>query len=173
MINKESCLLLGKLAKPHGTKGSLVLWSRNMIVDDFKKKESVFAEIDGLLVPFFVESFKKISPETAIMKFEDIDSETQAKAFAGIPVYMLKEQVRKKRKTSDGMPSFSGYKVFDMRLGFVGTAGEINDIANNPLLQVNHEGKDFLIPAHGDIILEINEKKKEIKINAPEGLFEI
>jgi len=173
MITKENCLLLGTLAKPHGTKGSLLLWLGNMYVEDMKKRESVFAEIDGLLVPFFIENFKKNSLETAIVKFEGIDSETKAKVFAGITIYVLKEKVRQKRKSTEALPSFSGFKVIDKQLGFVGIAGEISDIANNPLLLVNQGNKEFLIPLHKDIILEIKNKDREIRINAPEGLFEL
>ena len=61
----------------------------------------------------------------------------------------------------------------DKKLGFIGIAGEIEDIANNPLLHVTHEGKEFLIPVHEDIILEINDRDKVIFIDAPDGLFEL
>jgi 16S rRNA processing protein RimM len=61
MISKAKCRHLGTLAKPHGTKGALMLKLRNNKAEDFKKRESVFVEIDGLLVPFFVESIKDVS----------------------------------------------------------------------------------------------------------------
>jgi 16S rRNA processing protein RimM len=173
MIKKDKCLLLGTLTKPHGTKGSVLLWFKNLIAEDIRLRESVFVEIDGLLVPYFIENFKQNTPETAILKFEGIDSETKAKTFAGLAVYMHKDQVKQKRKLTAELPSLSGYKVTDKRLGFVGIAGEIADIANNPLLQVKHENREFLIPIHEDIILEINDKEKEIRIDAPEGLFEL
>jgi 16S rRNA processing protein RimM len=173
MINKENCLLLGTLTKPHGIKGSLFLWLNSANAIDIKKRDSVFVEIDGLLVPFFIENFKINSAENALIKFEEVDSETKAKAFAEGRVYVLKNAIRKRRKAADVLPSFSGYKVIDRQLGFIGTAGEINEIANNPLLQVMNGNKEFLIPAHEDIILEINEKDREIYIDAPEGLFDL
>ena len=173
MIKKDNCVLLGILNKPHGTKGSLLLWFRNLKVEDIKKKESVFVEIDGLLVPFFIESYQKNSPESAIVKFEGINSETAAKAFAGFQVYMANDQVKRKLKTSEVLPALSGYKVTDDTLGFVGLAVEITGIASNPLLLIKLEDKEFLIPVHEDIILEVNDKKKEIRINAPEGLFDL
>ena len=173
MIKKDNCLLLGTLAKPYGTKGSLLLWFKNLKAEDIRGRESVFVEIDGLLVPFFIEIFQKNTPETAILKFEGIDSETKAKTFTGMAVYLLKQQVKQKGKSIAELPSLSGYKVTDKRLGFVGIAGEIGDIINNPLLQVKHENKEFLIPVHADIILEINDKEREIRIDAPDGLFEL
>lgn len=166
-------MLLGKFTRPHGTKGTLVLGNRNVIVEDIRKGESVFVEIDGLLVPFFIDSFKVMSQEAALINMEDVDSETKAKSFAGALVYIPEQKVRVRKKNRDELPSLTGFSVTDTRLGIVGTAGEINPIVNNPLLSVFSEGREFLIPVHPDIILEINRKKKEIRINAPEGLFDL
>jgi 16S rRNA processing protein RimM len=173
MIMRDNCRLLGTIAKPHGTKGSVLLRLRNINAEEFRERESVFVDIDGLLVPFFIEEFKKSSSDAVIMKFEDIDSETKARTFAGLEVYIDINQAKPNKKVSDGKPQFNGYRVQDVNLGFVGTAGEIEDIANNPLLHVMLEGKDFLIPLHEDIILGINDKDKEITIAAPEGLFDL
>lgn len=166
-------MLLGTLAKPHGTRGSLLLWFRNLKAEDIKKWETVFLEIDGLLVPFFIEKFHENSQDSAILNFEGINSETKAKTFAGLQVYILKDQVKRKRKPIKELTSLTGYKVIDASIGFIGIAGEIADITNNPLLQVKNEYRDFLIPLHEDIILEINDKEKEIRIDAPEGLFDL
>ena len=43
--------------------------------EDIKERGLVFVEIDGLLVPFFVESFQEKTEDTAILKFEGIDTE--------------------------------------------------------------------------------------------------
>lgn len=174
MIKKENCMLLGELAKPHGIKGSLLLWLKNSMVEDIRKGESVFLEIEGLLVPFFIESYRQNSKDSAILNFERVDSETKAKVFAGLPVYIpIKDTVRRKTKSNKALPDISGYKVTDISMGFVGFAVEIAAISNNPLLRVMHEDREYLIPAHEDIILEINDKEKYISIDAPEGLFEL
>ena len=173
MIRKEYCRLLGTLTKPHGTKGSVLLWLKDLKAEDIQERGTVFVEIDGLLVPFSIENFQEKSKDTAILKFEGINSESQVKEFAGDMVYILKDQVKRKRKSVTGLPQLSGYKVNDLHLGFIGIAGEIADITNNPLLQVCHEGREFLIPVHEDIILEINDKEKVIVVDAPEGLFEL
>jgi 16S rRNA processing protein RimM len=173
MISKNNCILLGTLTKPHGTKGSVLLWFKDLKAEDIKDKGTVFVEIDGLLVPFFMEDFQKKSRDFAILKFEGINSETRVKEFAGAHVYLLKEQVKRKKKPVSGLPQLSGYRVNDLHKGFVGIAGEIAGIASNPLLQVQHEGRDFLVPFHEDIILEINDKEMVIVIEAPEGLFEL
>jgi 16S rRNA processing protein RimM len=173
MIEKDNCLLLGTLNRLHGTKGSLLLWVRDIKAEDIKKRDSVFVEIDGLLVPFFIESFQINSAERVLLKIDGIDSENKAKTLLGASVYILRNQVKRKKKTLDEGTLLEGYKVIDKTLGFVGTAKEITGIASNPLLLILQGDKEFLIPIHEDVILEINEKIREIRINAPEGLFEL
>jgi ribosomal 30S subunit maturation factor RimM len=55
----------------------------------------------------------------------------------------------------------------------MGLATEIIDVANNPLLAVRNGDKEYLVPVHENIILEINDREMEIRIDAPEGLFDL
>ena len=173
MINKNDCILLGILTKPHGTKGSVLIGLKDLKTEDIKDREAVFVEIDGLLVPFFIENFQERTQDTAILKFEGITTETKVKELTGSRIYISREHVRRKRKLTTGLPPLSGYAVKDLHKGFVGIAGEIVGMVSNPLLQVLQEGREYLVPVHEDIILEINDKEKVIVIEAPEGLFEL
>jgi 16S rRNA processing protein RimM len=172
MINKDNCILLGTLTKPHGTRGSLVVRFSGLKAEDIKKRGLVFVEIDGLPVPFFIESFQEKTDETVILKIEGIDTENKAREFLGYPVYVMKDQV--KVKTSSGkIRDIRGYQVIDTHLGYIGLAEVVVEMAKNPLLSVINGDKEFLVPVHEDIILEINDKEKVIRIDAPEGLFEL
>jgi 16S rRNA processing protein RimM len=173
MINKDNCILLGTLAKPHGTKGSLVIRFSGLKAEDIKKRGLVFVEIDGLPVPFFIESFQEKTEDSVILKIEGIDTETKAREFIGYPVYVMKEQVKLHPAHAKNTATIKGYQVTDIHLGFIGYAEEIIEMTNNPILSVLNEGREFLVPVHEDIILEIDDKRKVIRINAPEGLFDI
>jgi 16S rRNA processing protein RimM len=173
MINKDNCILLGTLAKPHGTKGSLQLRYSGLKAEDIKERGLVFVEIDGLPVPFFIESFQDKTDDMAILKIEGVDSETKAREFAGFQVYVMKNQVKHKSGNVKELPGFKGYRVIDRHLGFVGYASEIVNTTTNPLLLVILEGKEYLIPVHEDIILDFDDKEKLIRVDAPEGLFDL
>lgn len=173
MIHKDDCLLFGSIGKPHGTKGAFVLLLRNIKANEIKKRDSVFVEIDGILVPFFIELFQPSSNDAVLIKFEDVDSESKAKSFAGLNVYVNKDQISKKKKSIDQPFELSGFSVIDEKKGFIGAVSDIADIAGNPLLIVRQGKQDILIPWHEDIILQVNQKKKEIQIDAPEGLFDL
>jgi 16S rRNA processing protein RimM len=172
MINKDDCLLFGTIGKPHGTKGAFVLVLRNIKVDEIKKRDSVFVEIDGLLVPFFIELFQASSNDAVLIKLEGI-SEQKAKAFAGLNIYGKREQVIMEKNAGIKPSELSGFDVYDISKGFVGKAVDIADISNNPLLIVQNGDQEILIPWHEDIIREIDDRKRKITIDAPIGLFEL
>jgi 16S rRNA processing protein RimM len=172
MINKDNCILLGTLTKPHGTRGSLIVRFSGLKAEDIKKRGLVFVEIDGLPVPFFIESFQEKTEDTLILKIEGIDTENKAREFLGYPVYVMKDQIRIKT-ASKKIQDIKGYQVIDKRLGFIGFAEELVEMAKNPLLSVINGEKEFLVPAHEDIILEVNDRERIIRIDAPEGLFDL
>jgi 16S rRNA processing protein RimM len=173
MITRNNCILLGTLTKPYGTKGSVLVRFVDLTTDDIKERETVFLDIDGMLVPFFIEIFQGKSTDTVIMKLDGIDTESQVREFSGCRMYVPKDQVKRKRSVQHSLPVLTGYRVQDLNLGYIGLAGTILDFANNPLLEVHREDRDFLVPFHKDIICEINHTDLIIMIEAPEGLFEL
>ena len=66
MILKEK-YLLGYLKKTHGLKGDLVFIIKELLFDDFLKKELVFVELDNLPVPFFIEHSKPYNNDPRLM----------------------------------------------------------------------------------------------------------
>jgi len=173
MINKDNCILLGTLTKPHGTRGSLIVRFSGLKAEDIKKRGLVFVEIDGLPVPFFIESFQEKTEDTVILKIEGIDTENKAREFLGYAVYVMKDQVKVKSGNANRIQDIKGYQVIDKHHGFIGFAEEVLEMKNNPLLSVISGDKEFLVPVHEDIILDISDKEKIIRIDAPEGLFDL
>jgi len=174
MINKDNCTLLGTLSKPYGTRGLLQVKLGGLRADEIKDRGLVFVEIDGLPVPFFVTEFVEKTADTLVLGFDGVRDESQAREFSGCPVYVMKDQVKRKRGKQEALPqAVTGYRVIDRQLGFVGIAGELIEVTNNPLLSVIRDDREFLVPAHESIILEIDDRKREIHIDAPAGLFEL
>ena len=82
MIKNDDVFRIGKIGKAHALKGEL-----QMQVDDdvFDRVEAdyVVLQIDGILVPFFIEEYRFRSDETALIKFCDIDTAEQARRLTG------------------------------------------------------------------------------------------
>ena len=91
MLKKEDCYWLGTIIKTHGIKGELVLKLNNLLAEDLIEMESVFLEVEGLLVPFFIEDIYAVTSQTCIVQFEWLDTENKSTEFTGCRVYTDKK----------------------------------------------------------------------------------
>ena len=90
MIRREDVYKIGRLGKPHGVKGEI---SFNFDDDIFDREDAdyIILDIDGILVPFFIEEYRFKNDETALMILEGIDSQEKAANLTGLDVYFPRE----------------------------------------------------------------------------------
>ncbi|HEX2936806.1 MAG TPA: ribosome maturation factor RimM [Bacteroidales bacterium] len=172
-MDKSELISIGVLSKLHGYKGAYQFYSERTIDDDIENRESVFLEIQGLLVPFFIESINVTSDNTAVIKFEDIDNPETAKEFVSCNVFVLSKGKASKPSKKKKEEDFKGFAVIDKTQGNIGAVNDILNYNQNILLSVMKDGNEILIPVSEEIIQAIDHKKKEILIDAPEGLLDL
>jgi 16S rRNA processing protein RimM len=167
MIKQEDVYRIGRLGKPHGVKGEVSLQFSDDVFDRVEA-EYLVLEIEGILVPFFMEEYRFRSAETALVKFCDIDTQEQASQLTGSSVYFP-------RSLSDGggenlsWAEIVGYSLADAATGIaVGRIASVDDATANVLFELE-DGK--LIPASEELITAVDKEKKIIEIELPEGLL--
>ncbi|HEY4786452.1 MAG TPA: PRC-barrel domain-containing protein [Bacteroidales bacterium] len=171
-MNKSDTRLIGTLTKLHSFKGRFVFVSEIYLGEEINDWESVFLEIEGLLVPFFIDYISFTSDTSAIIGFEDVDTSEKARDFVSCNVYQLKSLTGDQEE--DILPSeFSGYQVIDKNKGNIGKIDKILDYNQNLLFRIVKGKKEILIPITNEIITNVNHRKKEVTINAPEGLLDL
>ena len=67
MIKKEDVYRIGRLGKPHGVQGEISFMFDDDVFDR-SDADYLVLDIDGILVPFFMEEYRFKGSETAIMK---------------------------------------------------------------------------------------------------------
>jgi len=170
-MNKEDYPVLGIIRKPSGTKGELLLDVTDSIPEDFKNWESIFIEIDGLLVPFFIEHYSIRSDKTILVKFEDIDDRGEAERFTA---FSVSSPVPLEERGENGNPDLIGFEVYDQDNNFLGVVDFVEDIPGNPLLHVKSGlQQTTLVPFHSDIIIDLNLKEEILILTIPGGLIDI
>ena len=161
----ENIRVAGRLLKPHGVKGEIIVQVDNDALFD---ADYVIVPVDGLFVPFFVENHRGKSDSTDIIKFEDIDSDNAAQRLCGQPVYLKIDQME---DLSD-FSSLEGYVIYDKNLK-VGVITAVDNQTENVLFEVKGTEGDVLIPAVDEWIEDIDDVKRVIKMSLPEGLTHI
>jgi len=170
---KSKTVIIGILSKTHGNNGCIVLRLKDIKSEQLKKMESLFVIHDGLPVPFFIEDIIVRDDYTVILKFDDIDTETDARKVTGMEVALPLSLIKSINSVKGNDNEIIGYSVIDHNKGLIGKVSGIIENTKNPLLTVISADKEILIPFHQDIIIKLNNRRKELFVHAPEGLFDI
>jgi 16S rRNA processing protein RimM len=165
-------ILLGTITKIHGFGGVVTVKTEKIFSENIPGMESVFLEIEGKPVPFFIEYTEYTGYDNLRMKFEGYDNVEKVREFVNCRVFLANEPVSE--KITDDLQTLQGYKVISDKNQSIGI---IKEIINNPFQQLlgvtTESGKEMLIPLHEDLIQEINTKKKILIMILPEGLTDI
>ena len=169
MIKQEEVYRIGRIGKTHGVKGELSFLFDDDVFDRVDCDYLVL-DVDGILVPFFIEEYRFKSDSNALMKFVDLDTQEQARELTGCDVYFPREL----NDSDDGSLSWSalvGFDIFDAQSGkSVGRIASVDDSTLNTLFELE-DGR--LIPASEELITSFDKENKTITIDLPEGILEL
>ena len=170
MIKQEAVYPIGRIGKAHGIHGEVTFHFDDDIFDRVDADYLVL-EVDGILVPFFIEEYRFRSDSTALMKLEGIDSQERARELTNCDVYFP----RRLAEADDDAPlTFAflvGFTIVNAADGRrVGTIASVDDSTLNTLFCLDD---GTLIPAAEELIVSIDQKKKEITLRIPEGLLDL
>ena len=168
MIRQEEVFRIGRLGKAHGVKGAVSFQFDDDIFDRIDS-DYLILEVDGILVPFFIEEYRFRSDTVALVKFEDIDTQQRAQELTGCDVYFPRSLAEE-----DDTPTLTflvGFNIVEADTGTtIGRIAAIDDSTANLLFELE-DGR--LIPANDDLINDIDNKRKVITMTIPEGLLEL
>ena len=169
MIRRDDVYKIGRLGKAHGIKGEISFPFEDDVFDRVDA-DYLILDIDGILVPFFIEEYRFKTDSNALMKLEGIDTQEQAKELTGCDVYFPRELTDE----DDGDISWASLKGFNLMDAqtkkAVGKIASIDDSTINILFELE-DGK--LIPASEELITNVDTKKQQIEIKLPEGILEL
>ena len=167
MIQQEEVYKIGRIGKTHGVKGEVSLLFDDDVFDRVDA-EYLVLDIDGILVPFFMEEYRFRSDSVCLVKFCHIDTQQRASELTGCDVYFP----RALAKDADEMPSLAGlvgFDVVDANSGqVVGRIASIDDQTANTLFELE-DGR--LIPANDDLVDNLDWDGQKITMNLPDGLL--
>jgi 16S rRNA processing protein RimM len=165
-VDRKDFIIAGVIEKIHGTKGELKIGFNQKV----SLKEWVFIEINQKPVPFFIEK-KSIQDLQVIVKLEGINTIQDAEKYLNLNILAPKEKRNIKAQEED--IDLIGFVMIDNTVGEIGTIETIDELPMQLIFKTTFKGKELLIPAVNDFIIEINDKNKTIHLNLPEGLIEL
>jgi 16S rRNA processing protein RimM len=165
-------ILLGRITKISGYEGAVAVRLEKIFTENIPQMESVFLEIEGRPVPFFISSLEYSGADILKLWFEGYGTNEKISEFIGCRIFLTSGLFRDKRVNDD--QNIKGFRVFAQEDKLLGSISEVLSNNGQRLISViSVDNKEILIPFHEDFIISIDPKNKIVIMNLPEGLTDI
>ena len=173
MISDDSVYKIGFISKAHGLHGEVNFHFTDDIFET-TKSPYLLIRVDGIIVPFFIEQLRYRSDNVAIVKLEGINSVEQTHLLVGNDVLFERSKADANETDEFTLEYFIGFHVFDSNGILKGIITSVDDQTENWLFNVeSSDGTVHYIPAHESLIQSIDSETKEIRMQLPEGVWDL
>lgn len=169
---KDEFFYLGTLTRPFGLKGELCAFFDTDNPERYTQLDALFLDLDGEKIPYVVESISYRGNNQFVIKFDGIGP-NECREFAQVELYLPLSQLPPLDGNRFYFHEVIGFTVIDERLGEIGTCQDFLEVSNNPIMQVNHNGTEILIPASQQFVTKVDRENRILHVSTPEGLVEI
>ena len=169
MIKTEEVYKIGRIGKTHGVRGEV-----SFLFDDdvFDRSDADYLvlEVEGILVPFFIEEYRFKSDANAILKLEGVDTQERARELTGCDVYFPRALAESDEERLS-WAEIVGFTIIDASSHqAVGAIASVEDSTINTLFELED---GTLIPAPEELITDVDRAHRTITIALPQGLLDI
>ena len=158
---------IGQVLKSNGRDGELLVSFSGISPEDIDLEEPVFIEFDGLPVPFYFEAFSQRGNSRALVRLTGVHSLTDADELAGALLYAEDDLYE------DEEEDLTGWTVLDADGTKVGTVSAHEDIPGNPCIWVETGHGESLLPLREELVLDVDETEKTLRMEIPKGLLDL
>ena len=168
----EKVLKVGIISSTHGVRGEVKVFPTTDDAKRFKNLKEVLMDTGKELCPLQIDAVRFFQ-QFVILKFKDYDRLDDVEKFRGKALFVTREHAVKLNKDE--------YFIADL-IGMNVTAddgilkGRLKDVlqtgANDVYVISLEDGREMLLPAIKECVLDISFEKNEIKIHILEGLLD-
>lgn len=174
MIREEDLVVIGRFAGPHGVKGEITLVTSYDGLFEEADDPYIVCDMDGIFVPFYIESFRPKGSSALLVKLDDVDDEVSAKRFTNKAVYYPSGILSEWEHDDRSWNRFIGYTIVDKVSGReIGTVTAVDESTANVLLRVDDNGRERLIPIVLGMIDSVDEQRRRMELSLPEGILDL
>ena len=166
---------IGFTKKPHGLKGEMKLFVEEKYLEDLMNTDIVVLEIKGKKMPFFVEDVRV--GNNIIAKFEDVDTPEDALSIANKEMFLREEDIipDNAREFEVEVTPFEhcvGFTIFDGATE-IGVIEEIVEYPQGEMAVLTYNNKDTIVPLNDVFVKKLDNEKRQIIMELPEGILDL
>ncbi len=168
----NNMLRVGVVTSTHGVAGEVKVFPTTDDAKRFKKLKKVILDTGKDMLPLGVEHVKFFK-NMVILKFKGYDRIEDIMGFKGKNLYVTRENAVRLKKDEYFIADLIGMKVYTEDEAYLGELTEVITTGANDVYTVRMEnGKDVLIPAIGQCILNVDVEHETMQVHLLEGLLE-
>ena len=168
----NNILQVGAVTSTHGLAGEVKVFPTTDDPKRFKKLKQVLLDTGKDMLPLEVEHVKFFK-NMVILKFKGYDRIEDIMGFKGKNLYVTRENAVRLKKDEYFIADLIGMKVYTEDEAYLGELTEVITTGANDVYTVHMEnGKDVLIPAIRQCILDVDVENGVMKVHLLEGLLE-
>jgi len=168
----QNMLQVGVISSTHGVRGEVKVFPTTDDVKRFKRlkeviletgKEELLLEIEG------VKFFKQF----AILKFKGIDNINDIEKYKGKSLFVTRKNAVPLRKDEYFIADLQGLIVEDEEGNEIGTLRDVMETGANDVYIVDMtDGREVLLPAIKECILDVDVEGGKIRVHMMDGLLD-
>lgn len=163
---------IGFIRKTQGFHGDVRLAVNQGDAEDFLNSKYLFLNMDGSLVPFYVEHFSAEGTQ-AVISFEDVNTHESAVTLVSKKVLLPENELPDSFHEQDDLKSIVGFTIIDRTKGTVGVVKDVAETPGQLMIFFDYGNAEVMLPANEQTLLKVMKRKKEIHVDIPDGLLEI
>lgn len=168
----EQVFQVGIISSTHGVRGEVKVFPTTDDVKRFKKLKEVLLDTGKETLTLEIEGVKFFK-QFVILKFKGYDNIDDIVKYRGKSLFVTRENAVKLQKDEYFIADLIGLKVINEDGSFTGVLKDVMETgANDVYIVESQNGKEVLIPAIKDCILQVDFEKEQVLVHLLDGLLD-
>ena len=168
----EKVFQVGIISSTHGVRGEVKVFPTTDDMKRFKKLKEVLLDTGKETLTLEIEGVKFFK-QFVILKFKGYDNIDDIVKYRGKSLFVPRENAVKLQKDEYFIADLIGLKVVNEDGSFAGVLKDVMETgANDVYIVESQDGKEVLIPAIKDCILQVDFEKEQVLVHLLDGLLD-
>ncbi len=168
----DELLQVGIITSTHGVRGEVKVYPTTDDVKRFKRLKDIILDTGKEQIPLEIEGVKFFK-QMVILKFKGIDSLNDVEKYRQKSLYVTRANAVRLRKDEYFIADLIGITVYDEENNQLGTLEDVMVTGANDVYVIKMvDGRELLLPAIKQCILDVNVEEGRMQVHVLEGLLE-
>lgn len=168
----EERLQVGIISSTHGVRGEVKVFPTTDDVKRFRRLKEVILDTGRETLVLEIESVKFFK-QFAILKFKGYDNINDIEKYRGKSLYVTRENAVKLKKDEYFIADLLGIKVLQEDGSELGVLQDVIETGANDVYQIRMtDGRELLLPAIRQCVLEVDVEAGFMKVHLLDGLLD-